>query len=78
MPANAEATAKGEPKPSSFLCGLLGHGVGNSRSPEIYESEAAALGLRLVYRIIDLPASAPTKAPCRRCYRRPNVSASPG
>ncbi len=42
-----------ELQPTSFLCGLLGHGVSQSRSPEIYESEAAALGLRLVYKTID-------------------------
>ncbi len=53
MLASAEAIAEVELKPTSYLCGLLGHGISNSRSPEIYESEAAALGLRLVYRIID-------------------------
>jgi shikimate dehydrogenase len=37
----------------SFLCGLLGSGIKKSRSPEIHETEGAALGLRLVYRTID-------------------------
>ncbi len=37
----------------SFLCGLFGSGVKKSRSPAIHEAEASALGLRLVYRIID-------------------------
>lgn len=37
----------------SFLCGLLGHGIAKSRSPAIHESEAAALGLRMVYRTVD-------------------------
>ena len=55
MPANAGAmdAAHVKPRPASYLCGLLGHGVSQSRSPEIYESEAAALGLRLVYKTID-------------------------
>jgi shikimate dehydrogenase len=42
-----------EPTSRSFLCGLLGSGIKKSRSPDIHETEAAALGLRLVYRIID-------------------------
>ncbi|PKU24135.1 shikimate dehydrogenase [Telmatospirillum siberiense] len=37
----------------SYLCGLLGSGIRKSRSPDIHETEAAALGLRLVYRTID-------------------------
>jgi len=37
----------------SFLCGLLGSGITKSRSPDIHETEGAALGLRLVYRTID-------------------------
>jgi shikimate dehydrogenase len=41
------------PAGRSFLCGLLGSGVKKSRSFEIHEAEAAALGLRLVYRTID-------------------------
>jgi len=38
---------------NSFLCGLLGAGIAGSRSPELHETEARALGLPLVYRILD-------------------------
>lgn len=41
------------PPGTSFLCGLLGSGIGGSRSPEMHENEARALGLTLVYRILD-------------------------
>jgi shikimate dehydrogenase len=37
----------------SFLCALLGSGIAGSRSPEMHETEARALGLPLVYRILD-------------------------
>jgi shikimate dehydrogenase len=37
----------------TYLVGLIGRGIGGSRSPEMHEREAAALGLPLVYRIID-------------------------
>jgi len=37
----------------SFLCGLIGSGISRSSSSIIHETEAAALGLHLVYRIID-------------------------
>jgi shikimate dehydrogenase len=43
-------------KARSFLIGLLGGGVAASRSPEIHETEARALGLTLVYRTIDSEA----------------------
>jgi shikimate dehydrogenase len=36
------------------LVGLIGAGIQLSRSPRMHESEAAAQGLRLVYRLIDL------------------------
>jgi shikimate dehydrogenase len=42
-----------ETKPRSYLCGLLGSGIGQTRSPAMHEAEAAALGLRYVYRAID-------------------------
>ena len=38
----------------SILCGLIGAGIQGSRSPALHEAEAAAQGLRLVYRLIDL------------------------
>ncbi len=37
----------------TFLVGLVGRGIGASRSPQIHESEAARLGVPLVYRLID-------------------------
>lgn len=37
----------------SVLAGLIGVGIGGSRSPVIHEEEAAALGVPMVYRIID-------------------------
>lgn len=38
---------------TSLLCGLIGSGIGGSRSPEMHETEARALGLPMVYRILD-------------------------
>lgn len=38
----------------SVLVGLIGEGIGPSRSPSMHEAEGAALGVRLVYRLIDL------------------------
>jgi shikimate dehydrogenase len=38
----------------SYLVGLIGVGVGPSLSPPLHEQEATALGLRYVYRIIDI------------------------
>ncbi|WP_306368695.1 shikimate dehydrogenase [Nocardiopsis sp. CC223A] len=38
----------------SFLVGLIGAGIGPSLTPAMHEREAAALGLRLVYRTIDI------------------------
>ncbi|MBP0447709.1 shikimate dehydrogenase [Roseomonas sp. SSH11] len=40
----------------SALLGLIGHGIGLSRTPAMHEAEAEALGLRCVYRLIDLAA----------------------
>jgi shikimate dehydrogenase len=37
----------------TYLVGLLGRGLDGSRSPEMHEGEAAALGLPLVYRVAD-------------------------
>jgi shikimate dehydrogenase len=43
------------PAPShSFLIGLVGAGIQASRSPALHEAEAAAQGLRYVYRRIDI------------------------
>ena len=38
----------------AVLAGLIGQGIGASRSPALHEREAAAQGLRLIYRLIDL------------------------
>ncbi len=43
--------------PSSWpavLCGLIGTGIGASRTPALHEREGAAQGLRSIYRLIDL------------------------
>ena len=39
--------------PKTFLTGLLGEHIAASRSPEIHQNEAIALGQVLVYRMID-------------------------
>lgn len=38
----------------SVLAGLIGKGIGASRSPALHEREGAEQGLRLIYRLIDL------------------------
>ncbi len=43
-------------RPNSFLIGLLGRAIGGTRSPEMHEREAAALGLTLIYKPIDFSA----------------------
>ncbi|MET9230088.1 shikimate dehydrogenase [Lentzea sp. NPDC003310] len=39
---------------SSYLIGLVGSGIGPSLSPALHEREAAELGLRYSYRLLDL------------------------
>ncbi|WP_394617073.1 shikimate dehydrogenase [Lentzea sp. JNUCC 0626] len=39
---------------SSYLIGLVGSGIGPSLSPALHEREAAELGLRYTYRLLDL------------------------
>ena len=39
-----------------FLTGLIGRGIGASRSPAMHESEGDAQGLRLVYALFDFAA----------------------
>jgi shikimate dehydrogenase len=46
-----------------YLVGLIGSGIGTSLSPSLHEREADALGIRYLYRVLDLdrlgvPASA--------------------
>lgn len=38
---------------TTVLCGLVGAGIGGTRSPVMHEGEARALGLPLVYRVLD-------------------------
>src|SRR3712207_4265193 len=42
--------------PPALLAGLIGEGIAGSLTPAMHEAEAAAQGLRLVYRRIDLAA----------------------
>jgi len=48
---NAGAATRG-----AILTGLIGEGIGPSRSPAMHEAEADALGLKLIYKRIDLHA----------------------
>lgn len=41
---------------AEFAVGLIGAGIGNSLSPALHEREAAELGLRYTYELIDLDA----------------------
>lgn len=50
---NTASSAGAHAPAATFLCGLLGSGIGGSRSPFMHETEAYALGLPLVYRILD-------------------------
>ena len=42
----------------AWLTGLIGAGIGPSLSPALHEHEAAALGLRYLYRLIDIGQAA--------------------
>lgn len=52
--ASAQANAQASDK--SVLVGLIGSGIGGSLSPAMHEEEGSKLGLRYVYRRIDLEA----------------------
>jgi shikimate dehydrogenase len=56
MPAVLEPNPAAAPHTGgrSVLLGLIGSGIGLSRTPALHEAEAGALGLRGVYRLIDL------------------------
>jgi shikimate dehydrogenase len=57
MTSNSSATARVSSRPeTAILTGLIGAGIGPSRSPDMHQAEADALGLRLVYKRIDLEA----------------------
>ena len=43
----------GRPKGGAIVVGLLGRGIGASRSPIMHEREGARLGLNYAYRLID-------------------------
>ncbi len=40
--------------PDTTLVGLIGRGIGPSRTPVMHEAEAARLGHRLIYRLMDV------------------------
>ncbi|HYF89584.1 shikimate dehydrogenase [Azospirillum sp.] len=57
MNAISRPTAVPAPAPiaeNSILVGLIGAGIQASRTPAMHEREADALGLRCIYRLIDL------------------------
>ncbi len=43
-----------------LLAGLVGRGIARSRTPEMHMAEAEALGMRAVYKIIDLDSFEPS------------------
>lgn len=43
-------------QPRSFLCGLIGKGIGGSLTPAMHEKEGRELGFNYVYRRLDLDA----------------------
>ncbi len=47
---------------TGIMVGLVGHGIGQSRTPRMHEVEGARLGLRYIYRLFDT-AAAGTAAP---------------
>ncbi|TCU57464.1 shikimate dehydrogenase [Novosphingobium sp. PhB57] len=53
LPATARASLRASAPGTSKICGLIGSGIGGSRSPAMHETEARALGLPLAYRILD-------------------------
>lgn len=53
-PATTRSADPSEQRPDHFLVGLIGEGIQLSRSPALHETEGAALGLKVHYRIIDL------------------------
>ncbi|MGH6747251.1 shikimate dehydrogenase [Novosphingobium sp.] len=53
LPAAARPSLRAFAPGTSKICGLIGSGIGGSRSPAMHETEARALGLPLAYRILD-------------------------
>jgi shikimate dehydrogenase len=56
MNTKANAQASSQATPHSYLCGLIGAGIGGSLTPAMHEEEGSKLGLHYVYRRIDLEA----------------------
>jgi shikimate dehydrogenase len=52
----ANAQIGSQATPHSYLCGLIGSGIGGSLTPAMHEEEGSKLGLHYVYRRIDLEA----------------------
>ncbi len=61
-----DAAARLLPQPptdsAAILVGLIGRGIQASRTPYMHEAEAARLGLRYIYRLIDLARLPPAAA----------------
>jgi shikimate dehydrogenase len=58
-PAPHHAASVGAEDPSTWpaiLCGLIGTGIGASRTPAMHEREGAAQRLRTTYKLIDMAA----------------------
>ncbi|OEV07191.1 shikimate dehydrogenase, partial [Streptomyces nanshensis] len=47
----------------TYLVGLIGSGIGPSLSPALHEREAERLGLRYVYRLVDLDGTGASPGP---------------
>lgn len=54
---------------TSFLTGLVGSGIGPSLSPGLHHREADRHGIRLVYRLLDIPHPAATPEAVRDIIR---------
>ncbi|MFL6119835.1 shikimate dehydrogenase [Actinophytocola sp.] len=50
------------PNSSAYLVGLIGSGIATSLTPRLHEQEADALGIRYLYRVLDLDSTAATAA----------------
>lgn len=49
----SQLSPRSGPAHTSVLCGLVGAGIGGTRSPAMHEGEARAMGLPMVYRVLD-------------------------
>ena len=62
----------------SYLVGLVGTGIGPSLTPPLHEREADRLGLRYLYRRLDLDALRLPRGRWATCWPPPGSPASPG